>query len=155
MKERDGIRIYSFTDLLQKLTDENQCRLYLEQLVGCRCPYCNIELPNRNRIKKGNQYQCNKCKKWFSSLIGTEFEHTHVPLRKWLIVIFLVLYRGSMKISSHQIARDLAITQKTAWKMIQKIQSLNENGYKEIMIKKWKTRLNIDPDKYLPGTVEN
>jgi len=48
------------------------------------------------------------------------FERSHVPLHKWLYAIYLVLavHKG---ISSLQQSKEIGVTQKTAWFMLQHI----------------------------------
>ena len=54
---------------------------------------------------------CNfKCNKIYSYKTGTIFENTKIPMRKWFIAIYLFsLHKKG--ISSHQLSRDLSITQ--------------------------------------------
>jgi len=56
----------------------------------------------------------------FSVKIGTIFEDSHIPLRSWLIAIWM-LANSPRRISSYQLARELGITQKSAWFMLHRI----------------------------------
>jgi transposase-like protein len=60
------------------------------------------------------------CQRQFSVKTGSIFEDSPVPLDKWLIAIWLIV---SCKngISSYEIARDLKLTQKTAWFLLHRI----------------------------------
>ena len=66
------------------------------------------------------KYKCKNTGRYFDVKTGTAFANTKMPMRTWFYVIMLFLShkRG---VSSCQIARDLGITQKTAWKMLHKI----------------------------------
>jgi hypothetical protein len=55
--------------------------------------------------------------------VGTIFEDTKISLRKWFIAMYLI---SSHKkgISSTQLAKDIAVTQKTAWFILHKVRTL-------------------------------
>lgn len=84
------------------------------------CPYCGC---THTYSCKDGRYSCPECHKKFSVTVGTIFENTKVSLRKWFMAMYLV---SSTKkgVSSHQLSRDLGITQKTAWFMLHKIRGL-------------------------------
>lgn len=69
---------------------------------------------------KNGKYRCANTGKYFDVKTGTIFAHTKLPLRYWFYAMFLFLShkRG---VSSCQLARDLGVTQKTAWNMLNKI----------------------------------
>lgn len=69
---------------------------------------------------KNGKYRCANTGKYFDVKTGTIFAHTKMPLRYWFYAMFLFLShkRG---VSSCQLARDLGVTQKTAWNMLHKI----------------------------------
>ena len=84
------------------------------------CPYCG-----GHHCKKGKdgRYLCRECNHKFNVTVGTIFENTKLSLRKWFLAMYLI---SSHKkgISSHQIGRDLDVTQKTAWFILHKLRSL-------------------------------
>ena len=84
------------------------------------CPYCG---GHHCVVRKDGKFRCKSCGKNFSCLVGTIFENTKLPLIKWFIAMYLI---SSHKkgISSHQLSRDLSVTQSTAWFMLQKIRLL-------------------------------
>jgi len=84
------------------------------------CPYCG---KHHCKMSKNGRFHCTECNKNFSCLVGTIFENTKLPLIKWFVAMYLI---SSHKkgISSHQLSRDLSVTQTTAWYMLQKIRLL-------------------------------
>ena len=58
----------------------------------------------------------------FNVLSGTIFEKTRVPLQKWFLAIGLIV-NAKKSLSSCQLARDLELTQPTAWYMQQRIRA--------------------------------
>lgn len=103
--------------------DEESCIRYLEGIRwenGVVSPYD----PTSKVYKCGNgRYKCKNTGKYFDVKTGTIYARTKLPLRCWFyaISVFLSHKRG---ISSCQLARDLHITQKSAWNMLNKIRSM-------------------------------
>jgi hypothetical protein len=56
----------------------------------------------------------------FSVKIGTVFEDSHIPLGLWLVALWM-LANSQRKISSYDLARELGITQKSAWFMLKRV----------------------------------
>ena len=84
------------------------------------CPYCG---GHHCVVRKDGKFRCKACRRNFSCLVGTIFENTKLPLIKWFVAMYLI---SSHKkgISSHQLSRDIEVTQSTAWYMLQKIRML-------------------------------
>ena len=71
--------------------------------------------------KCGNgKYKCKNTGRYFDVKTGTPFANTKLPMKKWLLAIFLFQADNGC-ISSCQLARFLEITQKSAWYMLMKI----------------------------------
>ena len=68
----------------------------------------------------GKTFKCFCCKKKFSVRVGTIFEDSKISLRKWFMAIYL-LTAHKKGISSCQLARDIGITQKSAWFMLSRL----------------------------------
>src|ERR1043166_1239567 len=125
----------------EKLTlDQNQnrfstdeaARAYLEEIRwpnGVVCPHCHnadqakfytIKTNPAKNIRAGLR-QCVECKKQFTCTVGTIFEDSHIPLRKWLVAWYL-LCSSKKGISSLQIQRMLALgSYRTALFMMHRI----------------------------------
>lgn len=84
------------------------------------CPYCG---KHHCKMSKNGRFHCTGCNKNFSCLVGTIFENTKLPLIKWFLAMYFI---SSHKkgISSYQLARNIEVTQNTAWYMLQKIRLL-------------------------------
>ena len=122
------ITFNTFTDMIAVLPTDAACRTYLEsKLWGDGVPTCpNCGLIDTTHYKlnvKGEfkgMYKCKSCKERFNILVGTMFEGSHIGLRKWFIAIYIFsLHKKG--ISSHQLASDLGITQKSAWFLLSRI----------------------------------
>ena len=92
------------------------------------CPYCG---KHHCKKSKSGRFHCTNCNKNFSCLVGTIFENTKLPLVKWFAAMYLI---SSHKkgISSHQLAKDINVTQTTAWYMLQKIRTLYAQNDSEV-----------------------
>jgi hypothetical protein len=65
-------------------------------------------------------HKCHDCRQRFSIKVGTIFEDTKLPLRKWFAAIWLITSHKK-GIASTQLARDLKITQKSAWFVLHRL----------------------------------
>jgi transposase-like protein len=116
----DKITISTF-ELFKMFPDQESARVYLESRIwpkGAKCPCCG--LPDRITIRKGGYYRCNQCKEDFTVRTGTIFERSHVPLHKWLYAMYL-LVTSRKGISSMQLSKEIGITQKSAWFVLQRL----------------------------------
>jgi transposase-like protein len=110
--------------------DEEKAREFLEKKRwpnGPICPHCSstkiytltAKLGSRRPVRPG-VYKCAACREQFTVRIGTIFEESKIPLRKWLMALHLMT-SSKKGISSHQIAREVGITQKSAWFLCHRI----------------------------------
>jgi transposase-like protein len=115
--------------------NEEAAFAYVEARVwpeGPTCPHCGgverIGLMGGKSTRTG-LYKCYQCRKPFTVRMGTIFESSKVALHVWLQAMYLVA--GSKKgISSHQLARTLGLTVKTAWFLSHRIrEAMREGGF--------------------------
>ena len=107
--------------LFALIPDAETARLYLEARLwpnGTVCPTCGGQ--DRITVRKGGFYRCNKCKLDFTVRTGTIFERSHIQLHKWIYAMYLVV-TARKGISSLQLAKEIGITQKSAWFMLQRL----------------------------------
>jgi transposase-like protein len=84
------------------------------------CPTCERE--DAVFLKNQRKWQCKSVHthRQFSVKVGTIFEDSALPLDKWLVAIWLVA-NCKNGISSYEVARNLGVTQKSAWFMLHRI----------------------------------
>lgn len=107
--------------LFEMFPDQETARAYLETRLwpnGPRCPVCG--LGERITARKEGFYRCNQCKEDFTIRTGTIFERSHVPLHKWIYAMYL-LVTARKGISSMQLAKEIGITQKSAWFVLHRL----------------------------------
>lgn len=107
--------------LFKLFPDQDTARLYLESRLwpdGVKCPVCTKG--DRITTRKGGYYRCNACSEDFTVRTGTIFERSHVPLHKWLYAMYL-LVTARKGISSLQLAKEIGITQKSAWFLLHRL----------------------------------
>ena len=118
---REGV---SVLELAEMFPDDEAARRWFEAKVwphGRYCPHCGSTNTVENAGKSENRpYHCRDCKRHFSVRKGTVMEGSPLPLRKWVWAIYLHL-TGLKGVSSMKLHRDLKVTQKTAWFMLQRI----------------------------------
>jgi transposase-like protein len=114
----------SLIEIADKFQAEEDCLLHLASLRwpdGAVCPYCNGT--KVNWIKSRRVYWCGDCKKQFSVRVGTIFEESRIPMRKWFMAIWLIISHKK-GIASNQLAKDIGVTQKTAWFMLHRLREV-------------------------------
>ena len=107
---------------------EESAREWFENRIwpdGRHCPRCgSTRTCESSHLKM--PYWCSDCRSYFSVKTGTVMESSILPLRKWVYAIYLHL-TNLKGVSSMKLHRDLGITQKTAWFLLQRIRKAFEN----------------------------
>lgn len=114
--------IKSIFELTQIFSTEQDCIEYYEDLRWNGIVVSPFDPTSTVYKCSKNRYRCRNTGKYFNVKTGTMFENTKIGLRKWFIAIWLVTSHKK-GISSMQLARDINITQKTAWFMLQRIRA--------------------------------
>ncbi len=78
------------------------------------CPHCGSISVSSVPSGKPMPYRCKDCRKHFSVRTGTVLAESKLPLHKWLMAIYM-LHTARKGVSSVQMAKELGVTQKTAW----------------------------------------
>jgi transposase-like protein len=142
----------NLTDIHKAFPDDKACKEYLEQLRWngkVVCPHCGVDA-TPYKLKDG-RYKCSDkdCAKKFSSISGTIFENTKLPLQKWILAIYLATAHKK-GISSLQLSRDLGITQKTAWFVLHRVREMLRDNEPIIL----KGTVEAD-ETYVGGKIKN
>lgn len=111
----------SLLELFRRFPDGESARIHFEKRRwpdGVYCPHCDEK--QRITKRKNGYYRCNACKKDFTVRTGTIFERSHVPLNKWYFAMYMLM-TARKGISSVQLSKEIGVTQKTAWFMLQRL----------------------------------
>lgn len=139
-------------DLLQTFNSEEKCREYLAyQRWGDKpiCPYCNHD--KTYVIEGGKRYKCAnpECYKKFSVTVGTIYEDSNIPLSTWFIAVYIATSHKK-GISSVQLAKDIGITQKSAWFVLHRIREMLKENEPAIL----SNQVEVD-ETYIGGKEKN
>jgi len=85
---------------------------------GAYCPLCGSTKVYHFSDKR--THKCGDCRKRFSIKVGTIFEDSKIELRKWMMAVWLITSHKK-GIASTTLAKDLGVTQKTAWFMLHRL----------------------------------
>jgi transposase-like protein len=117
-----GLQFNSLFDLLKTFDSEEICIEYLETLLWNNTPVSPFD-PNSKVYKCAvNKYRCKHTGLYFNIKTNTIFDSTKISLQKWFMAIWLITSHKK-GISSLQLAKDIQVTQKTAWFMLQRIRN--------------------------------
>jgi transposase-like protein len=136
--------------LFELFPDEETARGYLEGRLwpsGPICPTCKAGERITTRARAGF-YRCNACQIDFTIRTGTIFERSHVPLQKWVYAMYL-LVTARKGISSMQLAKEIGVTQKTAWFILGRLREACGNGPLD------KLRGTVEIDECFVGGLES
>jgi len=120
MTKPETISLYQF---FEKFPNEESARLYFEEKRWAGqavCPSCGSHTITETKNHKPMAYRCKSCRKHFSVRTGTVLAESRLPLHKWLMAMYM-LTTARKGISSVQMAKELGVTQKTAWFLSQRI----------------------------------
>lgn len=116
LEKQNELGVIDFLELF----NEDFCEIYISMLMfhseTPACPHCGCINP----YKTNRGWKCKSCNKKYTIRFGSVFENSKLPLRSW----FFMIYQNSINkknLSSIQYARNLGITQKSAWMMQNKI----------------------------------
>ncbi len=87
---------------------------------GVTCPGCGSGKVSYNATRRTWKCSTHHSKREFSIKIGTIYEDSPIGLDKWLAATWM-LTNCKNGISSYEVARDLKVTQRTAWFMLHRI----------------------------------
>jgi transposase-like protein len=113
----------SLYDFFQRFPNEEAARGYFEtnRWAGeVSCPHCGSLSVAPVKGMKPMPYRCRDCRQHFSVRTGTVLAESRLPLHKWLMAIYMMT-TARKGIPSTQMARELGITQKSAWFLAQRI----------------------------------
>ena len=141
MKATKPQKDLTLIQLFDRFGTDDKARAHLEKVLwkdGIVCPHCkcndkmkfsDIAANPAVKTRAGLRW-CSNCKSKFTVTIGTIFEDSHIPLRKWLIAWYL-LCSSKKGISSLQLQRLLELgSYRTALFMAHRIRyALKETGY--------------------------
>ncbi len=110
--------------------DEQNCLQFMVAMRwpdGVECPVCGRM--DARFLENQRKWQCKSVHhhRQFSVKVGTIFEDSPIPLSKWLPAAWLLI-NCKNGVSSYEIARDLKVTQKSAWFMLHRLRLALQNG---------------------------
>ena len=116
----DAVSLYEF---FQRFPGEEAAREYFERnrwAGEVSCPHCGSLSVAPVKDAKPMPYRCRDCRQHFSVRTGTVLAESRLPLHKWLMAIYMIT-TARKGIPSTQMARELGVTQKSAWFLAQRI----------------------------------
>jgi transposase-like protein len=143
MKTKDAPKDLMLIQLFDRFGTDEKARKHLEKVLwpnGIVCPHCqcndqakfsNINANLAAKTRAGLRW-CSNCKGQFTVTVGTVFEDSKIPLRKWLIAWYMIC-SSKKGISSLQLQRLLELgSYRTALFMAHRIRhALKDDSFAE------------------------
>lgn len=124
----------SILELVQRFPDEVSCHQYLASRRWngyMECPYDGCNNDKAFVFKDGIRYKCTCCRRIYTAKTGTVMEASKLSTMKWFLAMYLIMHKRG--ISSVQLAKDLSVTQKTAWFVLQRLRTVLGNEEKPML----------------------
>jgi transposase-like protein len=122
-------QVKTLQQAIRHFSDENVC---IDAVANLRwsdgiptCPKCVGK--DHYYLATQKRWKCKKCGRQFSVKVGTIFEDSPIPLDKWLTALWM-LVNCRNGVSSYEVARDLGITQKSAWFVLHRLRFAMQTG---------------------------
>jgi transposase-like protein len=119
----EGAPPTTFLEAIRYFSDPDRAHAFVTKLRfpnGVACPRMGCGSAAVGYIATRRMWQCKECKKQSSVKVGTIFEDSPIGLDKWLPAMWMIA--GDRNgISSCELARQIGVTQKTAWFMLHRI----------------------------------
>ena len=118
---QSGLSLHEF---FERYGSEVQCEAALVASrwpQGWRCARCSCSRSFQTHNRSGRPlWECFLCGYQSSSIVGTVFEHTKLPLSIWFLAIYLMT-QSKNSVSALELKRQLGVSYKTAWLLKHKL----------------------------------
>jgi len=122
----------SIFDLLKAFPDEQTCINHLEALRWNGNVVSPFDAASKVYKCAGNKYKCKNTGKYFNVRTNTIFDNSKIPFVKWFMAHY-IFSSHKKGISSHQLAKDISVTQKTAWFILHRLRyAYGHSEYKKM-----------------------
>jgi len=135
----------SILDLVKAFPDEKSCLAYLAEMRWNSMIISPFDETSKVYLT-ARGYKCKNTGKYFNAKVGTIFEDTKIPLIKWFMALY-IFSSHKKGISSHQLAKGIDVTQKTAWFMLHRLRSAFDSS---LLKKEFNSVVEID-ETYMGG----
>ena len=110
--------------------DEDACLDWLKDQMfpdGIFCESCD-RVTKHHRIRTRKSYSCDRCGHHVHPTAGTIYHKSRTPLKKWFYAIY-ILSSIDPDLPITELAEELGVTYKTAWRMTHLIRGMmSEDG---------------------------
>jgi len=113
-----------FFEFSDRFPTEQACIQYFIKTCyryGITCTHCTSEELLYHRSTRPKNFTCHACKNDFSIFTDTIFENSSTSLRKWFYALIRMSHVGRKGVSALQLQREIKVTYKTAWRMLNRI----------------------------------
>ncbi len=114
----------TITALMEQFPDEDAARRWLEGVrwpVERVCGHCGSPQTKPASPAQPMPYWCATCRRYFSIKTGTALQRSRLPLRAWVLAIFVMTLHRTEEASLPVICQALAVSPRTARSMIRRI----------------------------------
>ena len=133
-RPREGISLMQFLE--QVAPDERTAEAWFvvrRWPDGVRCAHCDSTRIAERENRRPQPYWCHDCRRYFSVKTNSVMHRSPLSCRIWVGAVYLIL--TSLKgVASTKLARDLGISQKSAWHLGHRLRAAFANGQDRLML---------------------
>ncbi len=110
--------------LLERFPDEAAAQRWLESVrwpEGRVCGHCGSPQTSTVGQAQSMSYRCTACRQYFSLKTGTPLQRSRLPLRAWVLALFVMTMYRTEEASLPVICETLDVGRRTAESMIRRI----------------------------------
>lgn len=141
-----SIDFLSRNDITTTFPNEESCIKHLEKLRWKEDVISPFDENSKVYFCKNHKYRCRNTGKYFNVKTNTIFHNSRIPLQKWFIAIWMLSNRKT-RMTSVFLAKEIGITQKTAWYMMQRIKAYLEADNGIVKSKKKARKATVKKEK--------
>lgn len=149
-RPREGMSLMQFLD--EFAPDENAAEAWLVTRRwpdGVRCAHCDAAHIAERKNRRPMPYWCHVCQRYFSVKTNSVMHRSPLSCRIWVAAVYVML--TSLKgVASTKLARDVGISQKSAWHLGHRIRAAMANGQDDLLL----GPVEID-ETYIGGKARN
>ena len=128
-----SLKLESLFDFLKSYPTEQECIDYFEKRRWNGKVISPFDPTSKVYKCANNRYKCKNTGKYFTVKTGTIFRNSNISLQKWFLALyFLSTYKKG--VSSCQLAKDIKITQKSAWFVLHRLRCASDLPEFKVML---------------------
>lgn len=125
----EKISYMTIQNFKKKYGSENDClnallRFRMNEDGLCFNPSCKSPIDKYyHRLRSRKAFICSRCLKHVYPMAGSIFDHSHIPIADWFLIVFKILYCRN-GVSANELHREFGYSYRSIFRMLHQIRAL-------------------------------